>query len=393
MATVAHATTHMAYTIQRYIATDQLAISFTSRRIQVGLMSWISLVLMFFTALPIVRRQLFEVFYYTHFLFLVFIGGAYYHSTSGAYATEGIEYLTVGLSVWVVDRIIRFLYNFRTIHVEKATYYAGDLVKFKCTGMRAAQPGQIVWMQIPSISFVNWHPFTVASATHDAQPTTTIAVRGLGAYTAAVQKLPGAKSGTVSNLEDIRLRFDGPYGVGRFNWATTKLAILIAGGVGITPGFSIASHIIQNATRKQGCKQHVYLMWIVKDVSHIAWFEEELRELNEISNQANSMTTFSVSIYVSQRTPQTQGSASSGSLEKGTISNETRLPSENPWKISHGRPDLVSWIKNIQTERPGQDGSVNVCGPTSLIRTARRACAETSHRDSLAFVEEEVFEL
>ena len=393
VATVAHATTHMAYTIQRYIATDQVTVSFTSRRIQVGLMAWISLVLMFLTAQPIVRRRLFEVFYYTHFLFLVFIGGAFYHSTSGAYATKGIEFLTVGLCLWAVDRIIRFLYNFRTIHLEKATYYSGDLVKLKCTGMRAAQPGQIVWIQIPSVSFVNWHPFTVASVSKDARPTTTIAVRGLGAYTTAIQKLPGANKDLQPDIKDFSLRIDGPYGVGRFNWAKTKLAILVAGGVGITPGLSIASYIIQNSGREQGSTQNVCLLWIVKDISHVAWFENELRELHELASQANSPTTFSVNIYVSQSGSRAQVEESVGSSEKSTNSNAASLQSETPWKISNGRPNLVSWIQGIQNEHPGQDGSVNVCGPKSLILTARKACAKTSSRDGLLFVEEEVFEL
>lgn len=393
VATVAHATTHMAYTIQRYIATDQVATSFTSRRIQVGLMSWICLVLMFLTALPIVRRRLFEVFYYTHFLFLVFIGGAFYHSTSGAYATEGIEFLTVGLCLWGVDRIIRFLYNFRSIHLEKTTYYSGDLVKLKCTGMRAAQPGQIVWIQIPSVSFVNWHPFTVASVSQGNRPTSTIAVRGLGAYTTAVQKFPGSNAELQSDTQGIRLRIDGPYGVGRFNWAKAKLAILVAGGVGITPGLSIASYIIQNAKREQERTQNIYLLWVVKDISHIAWFEDELRGLNELASQANSTTTFTVSIYISQNGPQAQGEASVGSLENIKGPNEGHLQSENPWKISYGRPDLVSWMQGIQSEHPGRDGSVNVCGPRSLIWTTRKACAKTSNRDNLLFVEEEVFEL
>lgn len=393
VATVAHATTHMAYTIQRYIATDQVTVSFTSRRIQVGLMSWISLVLMFLTALPIVRRRLFEVFYYTHFLFLVFIGGAFYHSTSGAYATKGIEFLTVGLCLWAVDRIVRFLYNFRTIRLEKTTYYSGDLVKIKCTGVRAAQPGQIVWIQLPSISFVNWHPFTVASVSQDARPTTTIAVRGLGAYTTAVQKLPGADKDLQSDIKDIRLRIDGPYGVGRFNWAKTKLAILVAGGVGITPGLSIASYIIQNGAREQGGTQSIHLLWVIKDLSHVAWFEDELRELHERASQANSATNFNVSIHVSQIGPPAQGEASVGSLETTKNSNEASLQTVNPWKISDGRPDLVAWMQGIQSEYPGQDGSVNICGPRSLISTARRACAKTSSRDGLLFVEEEVFEL
>ena len=369
--TVAYATTHMSYTIQRYIATDQVMVSFTAMRVQVGLLAWLCLAIMFLTALPIVRRRLFEGFYYTHFLFLVFIGGAYYHSTSGPYATEGIEFLTIGLGLWAIDRIVRFAFNFRKIDVQSVTYYEGDLVKFKCSGMGSASPGQIVWIQIPSVSLVNWHPFTVASSV-DASPVTTIAIRGLGGFTAAVQSLPEAKSSTSD--KPLRLRFDGPYGVGRFNWETQRLAVLVAGGVGITPGLSIASRSIRCAT-----SGHVHLLWVVKDKKHISWFADELRELHELSTSGS--TTFTVQIHVS---------GGDAVAEKQGASPDT---TERPWTVQAGRPNLYSWLQDIKQRRPGLDAAVNICGPRSLIRDARRACVRASNWDGLLYVEEEVFEL
>jgi hypothetical protein len=65
-------------------------------------MAWLSLAIIFLTSLPFVRRHLFEAFYYPHFLLRVFTVGALIHTTNGP------EFLLPGLSLWAVDRLIRF---------------------------------------------------------------------------------------------------------------------------------------------------------------------------------------------------------------------------------------------------------------------------------------------
>lgn len=149
LATVAHATVHVSFNIQHYIETKQVTTSFGNHRIQVGLMAWIALVMLFLTALPIVRRRFFEVFYYTHALFFIFVVGALIH------ASHGPEFMLPGLLLWGIDRAIRLAYNFRNIQVQSVEAFEGDVTKFKVKGLRTRTPGQVVWLQIPRVSFVN----------------------------------------------------------------------------------------------------------------------------------------------------------------------------------------------------------------------------------------------
>lgn len=372
LATVTHATTHITFNIMQDVGNDAVAASFEAVRIQVGLLAWICLALMLLTALPVVRRRFFEVFYYTHFLFFVFMVGALYHTTNGP------EFLLPGFSLWVVDRLIRFAYNFRRVDVQDLAYFEGDLTKLQVKGIRRALPGQIVWIQIRGVSLLNWHPFTVANVSNEDSPVTTIAIRGLGGFTKAISEL----SGTHENTESLRVRLDGPYGVGRFYWPTQALTVLIAGGVGITPGLSIASSIISNARDRQTAyPQQVHLLWIVKDPAHISWFAEDLSRLEELSKAEGSGVIFRITAYATQ------------AQQENMDGDKSAVPSATRWKVNCGRPDLLAWVGDVKQSCPGVDGAVNVCGPRSLIRETRNACRRSSDRSGMLYVEEEVFEL
>ncbi|KAF5595127.1 ferric-chelate reductase [Fusarium subglutinans] len=391
LATVSHATAHVSFNIQHYIETKQVTTSFGNHRIQVGLMAWIALAMLFLTALPIVRRHFFEIFYYTHALFLVFVVGALIH------ASHGPEFMLPGLLLWGIDRAIRFANNFRTVQVQRVEAFEGNVTKFKVKGLRTRTPGQVVWLQIPKVSFVDWHPFTVASAPNDPEKTATIAVRGLGGFTKAVQyadcrgdlNLHGYVSLDSNSMmaHPLKMRLDGPYGVGSVSWGLLPVTVLVAGGIGITPGISIASHIIRQTGIEVGSHSmsHIHLLWVVRDVQYVQWFAEELTELVKACAKPDSPTTLEISIYITGGRREAQMSDSS--LEMQVMS------SPQPWSVHSGRPDLKQWFRQIKSNNIGMDTAVSLCGPRQLIEQGRAAACGVSEREGLFFVQEEVFEL
>ncbi|KAI7764106.1 hypothetical protein LZL87_006488 [Fusarium oxysporum] len=391
-ATVAQATAHVSFNIQHYIETKQVTTSFGNHRIQVGLMAWIALVIIFLTALPIVRRRFFEVFYYTHALFFIFIIGTLIH------ASHGPEFMLPGLLLWGIDRAIRFAYNFRTIQVQSVEAFEGNVTKFKVKGLKTHTPGQVVWLQIPMVSFVNWHPFTVASAPDDPEKTATIAVRGLGGFTKAVQYADcscdvnqhGCASLDSNSMmaHPLKMRLDGPYGVGSVSWGLLPVTVLVAGGIGITPGISIASHIIRQMGIDVGSHSasHIHLLWVVRDAQHIQWFADELTELVKACAKPDSSATLEISIFVT------------GGIHREVHISEPShemqgMSSPQPWSIHSGRPDLKQWFGQLKSKRPGMDAAVNLCGPRQLLKQGRAAAFGVSDGEGLFFVQEEVFEL
>ncbi|KAG4428949.1 hypothetical protein IFR05_015570 [Cadophora sp. M221] len=396
-ATITHATIHFALNTQHNIETSQLSTVFNNRRIIIGITAWISLCIIYLTSLSFIRRRSFEVFYYSHFLFIVFVIGACIH------APEGPQFLLPGLGLWVVDRGIRFAYNFRPISVKNVTVHDGDLTKFKLGGIRTTQPGQTAWVQIQGVSWLTWHPFTIASS--PGEEDAVIAIRGLGGYTKEVQRLAlnaDDSNGDVNREEiamegaKMKIRIDGPYGVGAIRWGMHPVTVLVAGGIGITPGISIASNILKRASlpatndednNGSDRQWHIHMLWIVKSRKHIAWFEEELGGMVEKAKVPGARATFDITIHV---TGSVEGQ---GSERKVGYEAETPNAYGRPGVMVQGRPDVSAWFSEVKAKRRGLDTVVSACGPRSLIAAVRKAAAKVSGKDGLFHVEEEVFEL
>jgi predicted ferric reductase len=412
-ATLVHATLHFAITANHHSRTHQLGVVLDNRQIQAGLVAWASLCVIALTSAGPIRRRFFEAFYYSHAFFLVFVAAALVH----AFAAP--EFLLPGLCLWVVDRIVRFANNFRQLSVRSVTHYAGDVTKIKVQGIKPAHPGQIAFLQVTGISFFNWHPFTIASAPQD--DSATFAIRGLGGFTKKVQQVADAGktdlatempmragSGGIHNHIDVadtvttmtmrnvdlKLRLDGPYGTGSLHYSRYPVVVLVAGGIGITPGISIASHIAHRATSGDlpaHIRWHVHLLWVVKDVRHAAWFEEELAGVEAMTLQSGGRATVDVTIYATGKN-RPEASAPSQSCDESSFAMEEPYTYTGPGTVIHGRPDLTQWFETIRCRHRGLDAAVNLCGPPRLIYDARSAAAHASGSDGLFHVEEEVFE-
>ncbi|KAL7935685.1 FAD-binding domain-containing protein [Trichoderma chlorosporum] len=385
LATFIHATLHCSLIIQHYVQTDQFYTAATAPRIPVGIAAWIALCIIAITSIPkIFRRRWFEAFYYPHFFFLVFVAGALYH------ANKGPEFLLPGFGLWVIDRCIRFYNGFRNLNVRSVIHYSGSVTKFNIAGVAPSRPGQIAWVQIPSVSFFNWHPFTIASA--PGKDETTVAIRALDSWTKKAQNFGGddttaqstgieieLQGGASTEMSYPKIRIDGPYGVGHLTWGARPVVVLVAGGIGITPGISIATHIVNQAVAGVALQNggwHVHILWTVKNYDHISWFEAELKNLVALASDQATPVTLDITIHVTKEME-----------EEGES-----VKYDGIGDIYRGRPDMMSWFEDVRDARTGMDASVNLCGPAELVRSARIAASRASCEDILFHIEEETFE-
>ena len=290
------------------------------------------------------------------------------------------------LVLWVIDRGLRFARNFRRVQITSVIPCAGHVTKFKISGFTTWYPGQIAWIHIADVSFVNWHPFTVASA--PGADEAMFLIRGLGGYTRRVHEHVKTKdfsqvAVSEENSCSLKLHVDGPYGVGHIQWEAYPVILLVAGGVGITPGLSIASHIIRHASKTgnniKGIQcWHVHLLWIIKDEQHVEWCREEMQNLSTMVASPNVQATLDLTIAVTGGAKPEAGKARDD--ESIMLEQQTHNNYNGPGELIKGRPDISKWLRSVRSARDGLDGAVNVCGPRSLISSVRLAAAELSGR-------------
>jgi NADPH oxidase len=113
------------------------------------------------------------------------------------------------------------------------------------------KPGQWLFLNVPCVSRLQWHPFTITSCPFD--PYISIHVRQAGDFTRALGDVLGAgrTQGLDKSIDCVphfeqkmpELRIDGPYGSSAEDILNNKIAVVIGAGIGTTPWAAILKNI------------------------------------------------------------------------------------------------------------------------------------------------------
>jgi len=309
-----------------------------------------------------IRRNYFEVFYFSHHWFLVLFSVVLLHATSSWY------FLIAGLTLWLADRAIRFIKATSAVKVVECivtddryttlSYIVeggGKGCWSKLYEPLAYEMGQYAFINFPQISPLEWHPFSICSSPADPLTTHTIKSMGEGTWTDDLLQL--AKQ--YPKGKGIQMNVDGPYGLPIDHKKYLRL-VLLAGGIGITPLHSIARSLY--ILGKQGhAIPEIHLIWVVKEAAMFELFTNTIESMlaDNLGNQVHVDLFF---------TP------------------DKSYDSKNKFNAIYSRPDLMSMLSSYRPS--GAKTLVYACGPSSLIDDA----AEVSQYLGLAF-HHESFEL
>eukprot|EP01006_Ploeotia_vitrea_P024178 TRINITY_DN56927_c0_g1_i2.p1 TRINITY_DN56927_c0_g1~~TRINITY_DN56927_c0_g1_i2.p1 ORF type:complete len:891 (+),score=4.99 TRINITY_DN56927_c0_g1_i2:98-2674(+) len=317
----------------------------------VPLMTWLfypMLVSMLVFAFYKIRRSHFELFYYTHHLGIIIYLGLLWHAASSWY------WLVTGLIMWFFDRILRLIRGAAKV-TTVAVQAHGDVTELvvKCDSMRPFRAGQYSFINIPSISGWQWHPMTISSSPTDHH--VSFHIKDMGPMQWSWQLNAMARD-PASNLKNLVVRLDGPYGnppdPHDYPWI-----VFVAGGIGITPCHSMFRCLLHEATQgfNDGAPFHVKLVWIAQTP---ALFENFALTLREVFDKSAS-DRFQASLYVTR---------------EETFSDGAR--GENSFPYQTGRPSMGAELTPVDFT---EGGLVFVCGPESLQEDCRRCCPPKTH--------------
>jgi predicted ferric reductase len=204
---------------------DPLGGAFTGQVNASGSMLMLTILGIILSSLPPVRRRLFEAFYFLHLIFVAgLVVGTFFHT--------GKLVPILALLTWGVDLFVRKALMAWSRNPKKATLkILSDSVvqvSFPKTEAFAYNPGQYVYLSIPEISYLQWHPFSISSSPY--QQVVTLHIRKAGNWTSALFQLASKKT-------EVDMLLEGPYGtlaVDIMGDRKYKSVMLISGGIGST---------------------------------------------------------------------------------------------------------------------------------------------------------------
>jgi NADPH oxidase len=220
-----------------------------------GTMLLVFMTLMMVTALPFVRRRVFEVFYYLHVVFVVsMVVCAFFHT--------GVVVPSLVALTWGVDLVIRKLYMACIRYPRKASVRTiSDTVVEVCfpkTDGFDYNPGQYINIAIPELSVFEWHPFSLSSSPE--QKFVTLHIRRVGGWTSALYDL-------ASKQMEVSILLEGPYGSVGVDLASDryKMVMLFSGGIGVTPMQALCNQLMYEQSTGMRELKKLSFVWIERD--------------------------------------------------------------------------------------------------------------------------------
>jgi len=228
------------------------------------------------------------------------------------------------------------------------------------------EAGQYVYINFPQISLLQWHPFSIAISPSDMRMTTggsifNLAIRDMG---------PNSWSRQVINLADtslfqrtMKVKVDGPYGKLSVDPFDYPVLVLIAGGIGVTPLFSILNEFHNNPP---DLLEKMYFVWCAKHQNYLSLFLEYLADMER--------NDFYGKIEIQRYVTRTDMEAPT---PKRRVINDgghimTSSNSSSAVAFMHGRPDFNDFFLRTTTTHGDQRIGVLVCGPPAMIADVKK---------------------
>ena len=243
----------------------------TSRIVTYG---WIAILIalpLVVTSIPWFRRHKFEWFYYTHFLFIPFILMLHLHYP------DLIYYMAPGLTAYTLDKVIWYCATRRRTRMVNLSIPAPGFVRVTVAIDKEYiyLPGQWVLINIPAISFLQWHPMSVSSC--PGHSTITIDIKVLGDWSKKLAKF--AAHFDPSSVAHTTIFVDGFYGSSHTEmqgYLNHPVVAMFGGGIGVTPMMASLRHLVEQSSSKYPHIQKVVFVWCVKKMSCLELYRQEL---------------------------------------------------------------------------------------------------------------------
>ncbi|KFK30616.1 hypothetical protein AALP_AA6G004600 [Arabis alpina] len=131
-------------------------------------------------------------------------------------------------------------------------------------------PTSTLFVNIPSISKLQWHPFTITSSSNLEAETLSIMIKSEGKWSTKLYQMLSSSDHTDSTLS---VSVEGPYGPASIDFLRHDSLVMVSGGSGITPFISIIRDLIA-MSRTTACEiPKITLICAFKKASDISMLD------------------------------------------------------------------------------------------------------------------------
>uniref|UniRef100_A0A8C6KBZ3 NADPH oxidase 1 n=1 Tax=Nothobranchius furzeri TaxID=105023 RepID=A0A8C6KBZ3_NOTFU len=349
-----------------------LYFAFTSIAGLTGIIITLALILMITSSMEVIRRSYFEVFWYTHHLFVIFFAGLTWMWVLGP------------MIIYAAERLLRLIRYVQNVQYRKVK--CDNLVNLRCIVMRPSkvlelqlvkkgfkmEVGQYIFLNCPAISQLEWHPFTMTSAPEE--DFFSVHIRSAGDWTdkliEIMQKLPEGAQGP-------KMGVDGPFGTASEDVFDYEVSMLVGAGIGVTPFASILKSIwyrFKDNDPKLRTRK-IYFYWLCRETHAFEWFADLLQLLEKEMEQRGLWDFLTYKLFL------TGWDQSHADHVMVHFDEDTDVVTGLKQKTHYGRPSWDKEFEQVRRDNPASVVGMFLCGPAALANVLEKKCGKYSDVD------------
>ncbi|KAG8373867.1 hypothetical protein BUALT_Bualt11G0069900 [Buddleja alternifolia] len=383
---------------------------------------------------PLNRLTGFNAFWYSHHLLglvyiLLLIHGSFLFLIHKWYQKTTWMYISVPLLLYIAERTLRTCRSEHfAVRILKVSVLPGgvfSLVMAKPNGFKY-KSGQYIFLQCPTISSFEWHPFSLTSAPGDNY--LSVHIRAVGDWTQEFKRvltedngstcvIGRAKFGALGNVHPTglpKLLVDGPYGAPAQDYQNYDVLLLVGLGIGATPFISILKDLLNNTRpenqmdssteastsdnswnsfassgdssnirRISQRTRSAHFYWVTREPGSFEWFKEVMNEVAELDDKGQiEMHNYLTSVYE-------EGDARSTLITMVQALNHAKhgvdILSGTRVRTHFARPNWKEVFNKVAKKHPCKRVGVFYCGTPILAKELKKLSREVSYKTSTRF--------
>ncbi|XP_009769453.1 respiratory burst oxidase homolog protein E [Nicotiana tabacum] len=382
---------------------------------------------------PLNRLTGFNAFWYSHHLLalvyvLLILHGTFLFFVHKWYQKTTWMYISIPLILYIAERSLRIWRSEDyAVKILKVSVLPGDLLSLimsKPDGFKY-KSGQYIFLQCPTISSFEWHPFSITSAPGDDY--LSVHIRIVGDWTKELKRVftedrssacvvGRAKFEERENVDQRglpRMLVDGPYGAPAQDYQNYDALLLVGLGIGATPFISILKDLLNNTRphendlntetsasddswtsfvsssttssvkKKSQRIRSAHFYWVTREPGSFEWFKGVMNEVSETDHKGLiEMHNYLTSVYE-------EGDARSTLITMIQALNHAKhgvdILSGTRVRTHFARPKWMEVFKRIALKHPYSTVGVFYCGMPVLAKELKKLSQELTYKTSTRF--------